>query len=78
MLFILFVVVAEQKARAGQRHQSNRPNTEHQRKQLSLMPQQILASIFCWFLVFAGFLLPIILLIDYGDRLCRLSATLLH
>lgn len=70
MLFILFVVVAEQRARAGQRHQSNRPNTEHQRKQLSLI-QQILASIFCWFLVFAGFLLPIILLlimaIDYAD-----------
>ncbi len=70
MLFILFVVVAEQRARAGQRHQSSRPNTEHQRKQLSLI-QQILASMFCWFLVFAGFLLPIILLlnmaIDYAD-----------
>ena len=70
MLFILFVVVAEQRARAGQRHQSSRPNTEHQRKQLSVF-QQIIASIFCWFLVFAGFLLPVILLlvmaIDYAD-----------
>ncbi len=70
MLFILFVVVAEQRARAGQRHQSSRPNTEHQRKQLSVV-QQIIASIFCWFLVFAGFLLPVILLlvmaIDYAD-----------
>jgi iron(III) transport system permease protein len=70
MLFVLFIVVAEQRARAGQRHQSSRPNTQHQRKQLSVI-QQIMASIFCWFLVFAGFLLPVILLlmmaIDYAD-----------
>ncbi|WP_310650130.1 MULTISPECIES: iron ABC transporter permease [unclassified Colwellia] len=80
MLFILFIVVAEQRARAGQRHQSSRPNTQHQRKQLSLA-QQIIGSIFCWFLVFAGFLLPVILLlvmvIDYADyqQLVALIAT---
>ena len=51
MLFILFVVVAEQRARAGQRHQSSRPNTQHQRKKLSFT-QQVTASLFCWFLVF--------------------------
>jgi len=70
MLFILFIVVAEQRARVGQRHQSSRPNTQHQRKQLSVA-QQIIGSIFCWLLVFAGFLLPVILLlamvIDYAD-----------
>lgn len=70
MLFILFVVVAEQRARAGQRHQSSRPNSHQQRKQLSFV-QQIVASIFCWFLVFAGFLLPVVLLlvmaVDYAD-----------
>jgi iron(III) transport system permease protein len=80
MLFILFIVVAEQRARAGQRHQSSRPNTQHQRKQLSVA-QQIIGSIFCWFLVFAGFLLPVILLlvmvIDYADyqQLVALIAT---
>ena len=70
MLFILFIVVAEQRARAGQRHQSSRPNTYQERKQLSFA-QQIFASIFCWFLVLAGFLLPLTLLIimaiDYAD-----------
>ena len=80
MLFILFIVVAEQRARAGQRHQSSRPNTQHQLKQLSVA-QQIMGSIFCWFLVFAGFLLPVILLlvmaIDYADyqQLVALIAT---
>lgn len=70
MLFILFIVVAEQRARAGQRHQSSRPNTHHERKKLSFA-QQIIGSIFCWFLVLAGFLLPLTLLIimaiDYAD-----------
>lgn len=80
MLFILFIVVAEQRARAGQRHQSSRPNVNHERKQLSFT-QQILGSIFCWFLVLAGFLLPLILLIimaiDYADyqQLITLIAT---
>ena len=70
MLLVLFVVVAEQKARAGQRHQSSRPNTQQELKVLS-MGQQVLASIFCWTLVIAGFLLPVFLLlvmaIDYAD-----------
>ena len=70
MLLVLFVVVAEQRARAGQRHQSNRPNTDSQLKQLSLI-EQLLASTFCWGLVIAGFLLPLALLvtmaIDYAD-----------
>ncbi len=70
MLLVLFVVVAEQKARAGQRHQSSRPNTEQEIKKLSL-PQQVLASVFCWGLVITGFLLPLALLIvmalDYSD-----------
>ncbi|SEK94344.1 iron(III) transport system permease protein [Colwellia chukchiensis] len=70
LLFILFVVVAEQRARAGQRHQSSRPNNQQQRKQLSIM-QQLTASLFCWFLVLAGFLLPLVLLlimvVDYAD-----------
>jgi iron(III) transport system permease protein len=80
MLFILIIVVAEQRARAGQRHQSSRPNTEHECKQLSFA-QQIIASLFCWFLVFAGFLLPVILLlamvVDYADynQLVALIAT---
>lgn len=70
MLLVLFVVVAEQRARAGQRHQSNRPNTDVELKKLS-MTQQIFAGVFCWGLVFAGFLLPLSLLIsmaiDYAD-----------
>lgn len=70
MLFILIVVVAEQRARAGQRHQSNRPNNTRQLKKLTLS-QQILASLFCWFLVITGFLLPlgllIVMAIDYAD-----------
>ena len=63
MLLVLFVVVAEQKARAGQRHQSSRPNTESELKSLSFF-QQILASIYCWGLVVAGFLLPLALLLN--------------
>lgn len=80
MLFILFIVVAEQRARAGQRHQSSRPNANQERKKLSLT-QQIFGSIFCWFLVLAGFLLPLTLLIimaiDYADypQLIALIAT---
>jgi iron(III) transport system permease protein len=70
MLLVLFVVVAEQKARAGQRYQSSRPNTQQVLKVLS-MSQQIVGSIFCWTLVVAGFLLPVTLLIamaiDYAD-----------
>ena len=63
MLLILFVVLAEQRSRAGLRHQSNRPNSKRELITLSLS-QQILASIFCWGLVVLGFLLPILLLIN--------------
>ncbi|MCJ8318656.1 MAG: iron ABC transporter permease [Colwellia sp.] len=70
MLFILFAVVTEQRARAQKNHQSNRPDTEREIIQLS-KAQQLLASSFCWFLAFAGFILPfallIIMAIDYSN-----------
>lgn len=70
MLLVLFVVLAEQKSRAGLRHQSARPNLNREVIQLSFS-QQIIASIFCWALVILGFLLPITLLIimavQYSD-----------
>lgn len=76
MLLILFVVLAEQRSRAGLRHQSARPNLKRELIQLSL-GQQLLASLFCWSLVVFGFLLPIILLIimavQYSD-ITQLSA----
>jgi iron(III) transport system permease protein len=62
MLFILFAVVSEQRARAGQAHQSNRPNKNHQLIPLTAF-QQLLASGFCWLLVIAGFILPFVLLL---------------
>ena len=62
MLIILFVVVAEQRARAGQNHQSNRPNKHIEIIKLSCM-QQVFIGLFCWLLVFTGFMLPFILLI---------------
>jgi iron(III) transport system permease protein len=70
MLIILFVVVAEQRARAGQNHQSNRPNKHIEIIKLSFV-QQFFISGFCWFLVLAGFLLPfallVIMAIEYSD-----------
>ena len=72
MLFVLFVVIAEQKSRAKQRHQSNRPSKETQLIRLS-MTQQILALSFCWFLVIAGFLLPISLLISMAINYSEFS-----
>ncbi len=70
MLIILFVVVAEQRARAGQRHQSNRPNQYLEIIKLSFV-QQLFISGFCWVLVLAGFLLPftllVIMAIEYSD-----------
>ena len=70
MLLILFVVLAEQRSRAGLRHQSARPNLTRALIQLSF-GQQLIASIFCWALVILGFLLPITLLIimavQYSD-----------
>lgn len=70
MLLVLLVVVAEQRSRAGLKHQSNRPNTIRVLIHLSF-GQQILAGIFCWGLVILGFLLPMALLIamalQYSD-----------
>jgi len=70
MLLVLFVVLAEQKSRAGLRHQSARPNLQRELIKLSAT-QQVLASIFCWALVIFGFLLPITMLIvmaiEYSD-----------
>jgi iron(III) transport system permease protein len=70
MLLIFFVVVAEQRARAGQGHQSNRPNKNIEVIELSFI-QQCFIGAFCWILVFAGFLAPFILLIimafEYSD-----------
>ncbi len=63
MLFILFTLVAEQRARAGQAHQSNRINKTHQIIQLS-SSAQFFAGSFCWLLVIAGFILPFLLLIN--------------
>ena len=70
MLLVLFVVLAEQRSRAGLRHQSARPNLKRELIQLSFL-QQCIASIFCWALVIFGFLLPLTLLIlmavQYSD-----------
>ena len=78
MLLVLFVVLAEQRSRAGLRHQSARPNSKRELIQLSFS-QQLIASIFCWALVILGFLLPITLLIimavQYSD-VAQLSALL--
>ncbi|PKH89445.1 ABC transporter permease [Colwellia sp. Bg11-28] len=78
MLLVLFVVLAEQRSRAGLRHQSARPNSKRELIQLSFS-QQLIASIFCWALVILGFLLPITLLIimavQYSD-VPQLSALL--
>lgn len=62
MLFVLFAVVAEQKARSGQRHQSNRPNNDIPITKLTT-GQHLFASSYCWLLVFFGFFLPLFLLI---------------
>lgn len=76
MLLVLFVVLAEQKSRAGLRHQSSRPNLTREIIQLSFY-QQCLAGFFCWALVVLGFLLPLVLLIvmavQYSD-ITQLSA----
>jgi len=70
MLLVLFVVLAEQRSRAGLRHQSARPNSHRELIKLSFM-QQFFASAFCWSLVVFGFLLPLTLLIimavQYSD-----------
>ena len=70
MFLVLFVVLAEQRSRAGLRHQSSRPNLQRELIQLSVT-QQLVASIFCWTLVILGFLLPLTMLIvmavEYSD-----------
>lgn len=72
MLLILVVVVAEQKARANQRHQSEQQQQDTVLIQLS-NGQQVIALSFCWLLVFAGFLLPFILLLDMAISYTDLS-----
>jgi len=70
MLIILFVVVAEQRARSSENLQSNRPNKHIEVIKLSFF-QQFFISGFCWLLVFLGFLLPfatlIIMAFEYSD-----------
>ncbi|MEW6994310.1 ABC transporter permease [Colwelliaceae bacterium MEBiC 14330] len=70
MLLVLFVVLAEQRSRAGLRHQSTRPNANRELIQLSFV-QQVFAGLFCWGLVVLGFILPMALLIamalQYSD-----------
>ena len=78
LLFVLFTVVAEQKSRAGQRHQSNRPNVSGDKISLSFS-QQAIGLVFCWSLVLLGFVLPFALLvamaIEYAqaDQLGKLA-----
>lgn len=62
MLFILFTVIAEQRARVGQSHQSNRINKNQHIIKLSPM-SKFLATGFCWLLAIAGFILPFALLL---------------
>lgn len=70
MIFVLIAIVAEQRARAGQRHQSNRPNNEIALITLTIR-QQIVCSGFCWSLVMFGFVIPLVILvqmaIDYAS-----------
>lgn len=63
MFVILFVVVLEMHSRANKRHASNKLELSQQKAKLSLA-QQILATLYCWGLVLAGFILPFVLLID--------------
>lgn len=80
MLLVLFVVLAEQRSRAGLRHQTARPNLNKELIKLSFI-QQMIAGIFCWSLVILGFLLPLSLLIsmaiEYSDfnQLATLAST---
>lgn len=70
MLLVLFVVLAEQKSRKGVRHQSSRPSINKTVIVLTAS-QQFFASVFCWGLVAAGFLVPLVMLIimvvDYSS-----------
>ena len=62
MLLILIVVVSEQRARAKQNHQSNRPNKNQYLIVLTQF-EQFFATSFCWLLAFFGFVLPFVLLL---------------
>lgn len=63
MFVILFVVVLEMRSRANKRHASNKLEVSQEKIILST-GQQIAAAVYCWGLVFAGFILPIVLLTD--------------
>ena len=63
MMFVFFIVVLEQRSRAKQHHQTNRPTPNKQRIKLNVL-QQLLSLSFCWGLVIAGFWLPFGLLVD--------------
>lgn len=67
LLFILIVLVSEQRARAHQSHQVDSRQNIEQLHQLSTI-QQILAASFCWLLVIFGFLLPCGVLLDMAWR----------
>jgi iron(III) transport system permease protein len=61
IFFIFFVVLLEQKARAAQSQQNTLDHNQQSFVILSI-GQQFFASIFCWLLAIAGFLLPFSLL----------------
>jgi len=76
MLFILFAVIGEQRARAKQNHQSNRPNKNRNLIVLTKL-EQFFYSSFCWLLVLFGFLLPFTLLIVMAYEYSNLEQFLL-
>lgn len=67
LLFVLLTLVAEQRARAKQNHQTT-PNQVAGKLIALSFTQQILAGIFCWGLAIAGFLLPTVVLLDMAWR----------
>lgn len=79
-LLVFIVLVLEQRSRAHQQHQTNRPNQAQPLLQLTMW-QNLLASGYCWLLVVAGFLLPMVLLLamafDYstGEQVVELLDT---
>ncbi|GHF79395.1 iron(III) ABC transporter permease [Thalassotalea marina] len=67
LIFVLIVLVSEQRARAKQSHQVNsRQHIEHVYTLTGI--EQIAASAFCWGLVVFGFLLPCGILLDMAWR----------
>lgn len=63
MIMVLLTVAAEYRARAHQRHQSKGKQTSDVYISLTTS-QHVIGGLYCWLLVFAGFLLPFILLVD--------------